>query len=229
MPLKSVFIDAGNTLLYEMPSRAAIYAEEAAAEGLELDAAATARRMRRAHQELPRELDGHFRYSEGWFRAYIARVFEELDGPRVEALTERLFARFADPATFRLFEGADELLSGLAARGLRVGVVSNWSDRLPGLLEGLGLAPRLDFALVSCLERCEKPEPEIFERALRRAGVAPEEALHAGDHPEKDVAGARRVGIEAVLVDHAGESPHVDAPRVRSLAELLALVEERAA
>jgi putative hydrolase of the HAD superfamily len=229
MPLKSVFIDAGNTLLYEMPSRAEIYAEAAAEQGLTLAEAVLRARMQSAHEELPRVVDGAFRYSDSWFRRYISRVFPELTGQGHEAIAARLFARFSDPATFRLFPFAAELLQGIRARGLRVGIVSNWSARLPGLLTGLKLAPHLDFVVVSCIERCEKPEPEIFQLALRRAGVAPHEALHAGDKLDKDVRGARAVGLEAVLVDHAGSEVEPGVPRVRDLHQLLLLVEERAA
>ena len=100
------------------------------------------------------------------------------------------------------------------------GVISNWSARLPRVLAALKLDELFDFVLCSAIERMEKPEPSIFRAALARSGVAPEEALHAGDHPEKDVAGARRLGIDAVLVDHAGNSSSGEAKVVRNLPEL---------
>src|SRR5207247_11299986 len=75
----------------------------------------------------------------------------------------------------------------------------------------LGLSRRVDFVLASAIERAEKPDREMFERALARAGARPEEALHAGDDLEKDVLGARRAGLSSVLVDHAGtHGPGVD-------------------
>ena len=65
MAIETVFLDVGGTLLREHPSRADIYAGAAAARGVEV----TARRMRelmhRTARGLPREVDGHFRYSEG--------------------------------------------------------------------------------------------------------------------------------------------------------------------
>lgn len=232
MALKGVFIDAGNTLLDEMPSRAALYAEAAGRAGLRVAPQEMARLMDAAHEELPREIGRAFRYSDEWFEAYMRRIFQHelgLSEARLRPLQDELFARFSDPASFRLYPGAHELLEGLSELGLRVGVLSNWGPRLPLLLEGLGVAERIDFVLVSCLERCEKPEREIFERALRRAELAPGEALHAGDHLERDVAGARRAGIEGVLVDHAGKHAQSAVPAVRSLTELLELVRERAA
>ena len=135
------------------------------------------------------------------------------------SLKRELFARFSDAGTFRIFPGALELLETAHEAGLALAVVSNWSQRLPLLLEHLGLANRLDVILCSAVERLEKPDPRIFERALERLGVAATSAVHAGNDPEKDCAGARAAGLRAVLVDHSGTMPDV-APRVTSLANL---------
>jgi putative hydrolase of the HAD superfamily len=179
--------------------------------------------MRRAHHELPQRVAGAFRYSDPWFEAYVERIYHHHLGlPRDElpGLLRGLFARFSDPATFRLYPGALHLLDAARARGLVVGVVSNWSARLPRLLDDLGVTRRVDFVLCSAIEELEKPDPAIFERALTRAGVAPGEALHAGDDLEKDVLGARRVGIRSVLVDHAGARRDLTHPRAGNLTEL---------
>jgi putative hydrolase of the HAD superfamily len=228
-PLAAVLLDAGGTLLREKRSRAALYAETARAAGLDTDEEAMREWMYRTHAELPRSLDGHFRYSRGWFEAFIERIFVGRLGLAPEGLpdvVEALFARFGNPATFTLLPGAPELVRDLAGRGLRVGVVSNWSPTLPGLLEGLGLARHLDFALVSACEGCEKPEPEIFERALARAGVPAAAALHAGDDLAKDVQGARAVGILPVLVGRAELPPDETCARVEDLWALARLIGE---
>jgi len=230
MSLQAVFIDAGNTLLYENPSRFEIYAQAARRRGFDLSTERMTELMRLAHRELPREIDGAFRYSETWFTSYIHRIFHEglgLSRSDVPAVQEELFARFAEPRTFVLFPGAVELLERLHGKRLAVGIVSNWSQRLPGILSGLGLAERVDFVLASAIERVEKPDLEMFARACARAGAEPSRALHAGDDPKKDVAGALAAGLSAVRVDHAGgpgagkrSDPATGAPIVGSLWEL---------
>lgn len=223
MSIKAVFIDVGNTLLYEKPSRFEIYAERARRRAVSLDETEMRGLMHRAHRELPVEIGGAYRYSDPWFGAYIERIFHDYLGvarEELEPIRAELFGQFAEPATFALFPGAIELLDGLRARGLKLGIVSNWSARLPSLLERLELARRVDFVLCSAIERLEKPDPQIFEKALRLAGVRADESLHAGDDFEKDVLGAQRVGIRAVLVDHARKADVRRAPRVASLAEL---------
>lgn len=224
MTIKAFFVDVGNTLVREVPSRFEIYAECARSHGVEVETLAMAALMRRAHAEIPQRVGGAFRYTDPWFVAYIERIFHHtlgLERAVLPELSRGLFARFSDSATFELHLGALEILDAARARGLTVGIISNWSARLPGLLHNLGVAERVDFVLCSAIEEMEKPDPEIFLRALELAGVRADEALHAGDDLEKDVLGARRVGIRAVLVDHAGDRAHLSYPRAGSLAELM--------
>lgn len=111
------------------------------------------------------------------------------------------------------------------AGGIALGVVSNSEGRLASVLDRVGLLTELPLVVDSHLEGVQKPDPEIFRRALVRLGPAfeatPERVVYAGDIPEVDVFGARAAGMQGVLVDAFGlyEDRH-DVPRVRSVAEL---------
>lgn len=230
MTIKTVFLDAGGTLLSERSSRAAIYAEVARELGRPVADETMRGILQRVAREMPRTVEGGFRYSEVWFAEVNARVFGRdlaLGDAAVACACERLFAHFAAHENFRAYPGAHELCASLRAVGLRVGVVSNWSERLEGLLSGLGLREHLDFVVVSAIERCEKPEREIFARALELADCAPAEALHAGNDVEHDARGARSAGLHAVLVDHTGEIDPGPFPGVHSLVELRAWIMEQ--
>ncbi|MDA1265479.1 MAG: HAD-IA family hydrolase, partial [Planctomycetota bacterium] len=163
-------------------------------------------------------VDGAFRYSDLWFRSYIAHVFAGLGlvGER-SGLERTLLGLFSDAANFEVFPDVRELLERAAA--MPVAVVSNWGERLEPLLEGLGLT--VDLAMSSALEEVEKPDPEIFHRALARLGVEPGRVLHIGDRADTDVAGARAAGIRAVLLDRSGRmSPPPGVRVVNGLAEV---------
>lgn len=235
MPLEAVFLDLGNTLVHERTARPALYAEEGARAGLEVDASEMGALMQRAHAALPRELAGAFRYSDEWFRAFQRRIFVDelgLAPARFEALSQRLFERFERADTFVLHPGARELLAALRARGLVLGLISNWSARLPRLLAALDLRSAFDFVLGSAEQRLEKPERALFELALRQAGVPPEHSLHAGDQLELDARGALAAGIAAVLVDHEGRlgsEARAVCPVVTSLPALRDLILSRTA
>jgi putative hydrolase of the HAD superfamily len=233
-PWSAVFLDVGGTLLREEPPRASIYAAAARARGLDVTDDAMLASMRRANHELPVVHEGAYRYSDRWFEAFIRNIFQAelgLDAARVADVTAELFARFESADTFRLYPGCIDLLDACRARGLVVGVISNWSARLPRLLAALGLAERLDHVLCSALEGCEKPDRALFQRALDKAGVAPAAALHAGDHPTNDGYGARAAGLDAVLVDHTGRLAGSEAARgfavVGGLSELARLILSR--
>jgi putative hydrolase of the HAD superfamily len=202
MRTRILFLDVGNTLLRERVSRHELYAACARAHGLEIDAGRMREAMVSAHRALPLVVDGAYRYGDAWFRRFIERIFcADLGLPRDElaAVQDRLFATFEDPSTFELAAGARELVDALRARGLRTGIVSNWSARLPRLLDRLGFGACFEPLVCSALVGFEKPDPRIFEFALERARVDASEALHAGDDERNDGAAAC-VGIHAILV-----------------------------
>jgi REG-2-like HAD superfamily hydrolase len=223
---RALLFDAGATLFRERSSRAAIYAEVARRHGLRFEEAAVAAAMQAVHAELPREIDGAFRYSRPWFERFIVEVFGKLGArPLPPELPAELFARWRSAATFRLFDDVVPTLDELGRRGLALAVLSNWSDTLPELLEGLGIAGRFRAVVVSSIERLEKPDPALFGRALARLGAAPEETLHVGDRPREDVEGAQSARIAAVLLDRDGAHPEFRGARIASLAELPRLLD----
>lgn len=102
-----------------------------------------------------------------------------------------------------LAAGAREAIATLRVRGLTLCVISN-SGRTPGrvlrhLLEREGLLDAFAALSFSDEVRYRKPHAEIFRATLARVGGRPEAALHVGDDPEADVAGARAAGMRAFL------------------------------
>jgi putative hydrolase of the HAD superfamily len=53
----------------------------------------------------------------------------------------------------------------------------------------------------------DKPARAVFDAALELAGCGPEHALHVGDSPTNDVAGAAAAGIRAVLLERGEARP----------------------
>lgn len=58
-----------------------------------------------------------------------------------------------------------------------------------------------DFAFLAEDIGAAKPHPDMFEAALARSGVAPEQVVHVGDDPDHDVRGALEAGMRAVWVN----------------------------
>src|SRR5207249_7146899 len=81
-----------------------------------------------------------------------------------------------------------------------------------------------DFILDSHVVGVEKPRPEIFHMALKRAGIEAREAVFVGDSYATDIAGARAAGLRGVLFDDVGVYDHsgdqLDCPRITALPQL---------
>ena len=92
----------------------------------------------------------------------------------------------------------------------------------------LGLADYFQFALCAEELGVGKPDPLPFREALRRAGVAPGEAVHVGDHPLDDIQGARAAGLRAIWYNPRGlawqgeAAPDAQISRLDQLPQLLA-------
>lgn len=99
----------------------------------------------------------------------------------------------------------DDVLPGLEAlHGMyMLGTLTNGSMRP----ERLGLEKYFDFIVMSVEHGgIEKPDPRIFEIAVREARCEPHELLHVGDHIEYDVRGANDAGVRSVWLNRKGES-----------------------
>ncbi len=151
---------------------------------------------------------------------------EELPAYVAQALPpQRLAAAMLAALRFSVYPDAAPALAGLRSRGLRLVVVSNWDVSLPEVLARAGLAELLDGVVTSAGVGAPKPDPAIFAVALALAGVAAHEAIHVGDSPTHDVAGARAAGIEPVLLRRAGtEAAHIGEPEGRPVAAQVATI-----
>jgi putative hydrolase of the HAD superfamily len=155
-------------------------------------------------------------YFENILRA--AGLLEDTLAPVIRAME----AAHAESNLWRVpLEGVFETLRGLRARRVRTAVVSNGDGRIRAKLASLGLAEHLEFVVDSFEEGIEKPDPEIFHRALGRLGVAAERAAYIGDIYSIDAVGARAAGLRAILIDSTGAYDAVDCPTIAGLPELL--------
>jgi putative hydrolase of the HAD superfamily len=124
-----------------------------------------------------------------------------------------------DSIVFDAYPDAGPALEGLRAKGMKLVVVSNWDCSLGRVLDRCGIAGMVDGVVTSAESGHRKPDPGIFTSALELAGCEPSEALHVGDTPEEDGAGARAAGIPVLLIDRDGEAGEGD--RIASLGEIV--------
>ena len=89
-----------------------------------------------------------------------------------------------------------------------------------------GLGRWFSFGYCSADVNASKPDPAMFVKALSRAGVAPQNAVHIGDNPVDDVEGAGRVGMRTIWLSRDDDSTPSDAATatVRSLRDIPAII-----
>jgi len=156
--------------------------------------------------------------SRDWWSSVVREAFvgagvsEAVVRAEMPLLFPTLYESFASTATWELLDASAGVVQQLARwraqlppGELTIGVISNFDDRLPALLNSLGLGRYFDFVLTSREHGDEKPCRSIFERASERAGLAtvdvsPRTCVHVGDTFGTDVLGASRAGWRAVFV-----------------------------
>ena len=199
------------------------------------DVTLTADELDRAHYEGIAALgqhaaSGHHGDGASIWHAYN-RAYVQVCGVaqcRHDEAVEVLLAEFRRGAMWtREVPGARQALRDLAACGVGLAVVSNADGTVEEQLRadelcqvGPGKGVPVGAVLDSTVVGVAKPDPAIFLLALERLAVSPDHAIHVGDTPSADVAGARAAGVRPVLVDPYVLHPDAACPRVPSLAAL---------
>jgi putative hydrolase of the HAD superfamily len=229
--IHAVLFDAVGTLILLREPVGATYARIAQQHGAVLPAArlddAFARVLAAAppnvHPGVP--LGEAAERERAWWRARVRETFRAADGTArfddFDACFAALWGHYAEAEAWRLAPGAREGLEALALLGLRLAVLSNFDQRLHGVLAGLGLDAYFASVTLPADAGAAKPERAIFAVALARLGVAAERALYVGDRPDEDLSGAARAGLLALDV--------ASLPDLRALPKAIDRLEEELA
>jgi HAD superfamily hydrolase (TIGR01549 family) len=120
-----------------------------------------------------------------------------------------------------LFDDVIPALTHLGELGLILGLISNVDRDITPLYQELGLSAWLQVVVTSQEVGFNKPRPEIFQEALKQAGVKPSEAIYVGDQYRIDVVGANKAGMQGILLDRGGFFEDIaDCPRIHSLTQV---------
>jgi HAD superfamily hydrolase (TIGR01549 family) len=170
--------------------------------------------------------------SETEFWEEFDRCRREQRGP----FTRRLVLRFLPPEDLeRVIDRGHELwdypqdslqpdvrptLEGLREK-YRVGLLANQERWIRDTLNRDGLSGFFDVWIISAEVGTEKPDPGIFQAAVKAAGVPAERCAMVGDRLDNDIVPARRVGMKGIWLLR-GEAP--DDPTSEQLAQADAAV-----
>jgi len=218
--IQAVTFDAGGTLIEPWPSVGHVYAEVAARHG----AGTISPELLNTRFKAAWRATNDFNYSRAGWAELVRLTFDGLIPPGQLTFFPQLYERFANADAWRIFDDVLPTLDALASREVRLGIISNWDERLHDLLRQLRLDRFFSVITVSCDVGFAKPSPAIFEHAATKLGVAPENILHVGDSHELDVLGARSAGFQAVRVRRGTGG---GAGEIQSLLDVVGLVSSK--
>lgn len=214
--IQAITFDVGGTLIDPWPSVGHVYAEVAAQHGIRgADPAVLNRRFAEAWRA-----KSDFDYSRAAWAEIVSKTFAVPMTSRQELdFFADLYERFADPEVWRVHEDVVPTLEKLRARGLKLGIISNWDERLRALLGKLKLDRFFEVVVVSSEFGQHKPAVAIFQHTLQQLRLPGEAVLHVGDSIVEDVEGSTGAGLRAVRLNRGGHDSRRG--EIRSLAELL--------
>lgn len=226
--IEIVFLDAGGTMLDPHPSFAELFATVCQENGRPISATHVRDVQERIAPHLV-ELVAEAGLDQGpslspeasrAFWSFTYRRFLDELGALDEELVGKLYQRFSDPSSYRLYDDVVPTLTKLTEAGYRLGVISNFDEWLEKMLIEMQIHHSFDVSVISGAEGVEKPDPAIYRLAVDRAGVTADASVHVGDSPALDIEPARHAGMNAVLIDRVGRYPDASGVRITSLKEL---------
>ena len=149
----------------------------------------------------------------------------------VAALAEQLSEDFLNLTTahFSLLEGAEELVRYLAKKYPLTVVTNGFIEVQYEKFDKSGLRDCFSHIVLSEEVGCQKPNPRIFEEALRMNGLQAEDVVMIGDSWNSDIKGAINAGIDQIWIkknkEPGAESPDTIAQTatyiVKSLSDVM--------
>jgi putative hydrolase of the HAD superfamily len=210
--IRAILFDAAGTLFFLTKTVGDHYAYVGREVGLDLDAQQLERAFHTAWQQMPQRpaIDGSRENDDkGWWRELVGRIFDQV-GPALSELDrdnffEVAYEHFAEPGVWELYPEVRGVLEQLRPH-FELAVISNFDGRLRFILQHLGISKYFAHVFISSELGTDKPDPQIFRRAVTIMHLNVNEVLHVGDDPERDWKAATAAGLSVFRLDRPQNS-----------------------
>lgn len=212
---KVIFLDAVGTLFGVEGSVGQAYAAIAQRCGVEADAEALNTSFFKHFKEAdPMAFPGAAptdvpAKEYAWWQAIAEKTFTEVGHfdqfEDFGAFFADLYAHFAGADPWVVYPDAYHSLERWRAKGIELGIISNFDSRLYTVLDSLALADFFTTVTISTEVGAAKPNPQIFAAALEKHDCDPADAWHVGDSYEDDYEGARAAGLRGIWLRRPAE------------------------
>ena len=232
--IKAIFFDLDGTLRHSVPSGGDVFTEYVISLGLHVNPEDRIRAMRWEHlywassTDLRDDLIAHSIDTENFWVEYSRRRLIALGTSPAMAveLSKKVSLHMSEaykPESI-IPDDVRRVLTELKQAGYFMAVLSNRDKPFQETLDSHGISEFFSFALAGGEVNSYKPDPGLFEHALKHAGLSAQEAVYVGDNYFADVVGSRRAGLRPVLLDPDMIFPEADCTTIRSFNELNSVI-----
>jgi HAD superfamily hydrolase (TIGR01549 family) len=234
--IKAVFFDLDGTLRHSVPAGGDVFTDYVRTLGMRITHEDRIRAMRWEHLYWANSVD---------LRDDLLAHSGETEKFWIEYSRRRLIALGASPALSREYApkvsahmGAeyrpesivpDEVRNALVRLkevGYRMAVLSNRNEPFQETLDTHRIGEFFEFSLAGGEVDSFKPDPGLFEHALKRADLTAQQAIYVGDNYFADVVGSRRAGLTPLLYDPLGIFPEADCTTIKTFDELNSVIKD---
>jgi putative hydrolase of the HAD superfamily len=210
--IKAIFFDAVGTLFRLTNTVGGHYAYVGGEVGLDLDAQNLERAFHTAWKQMPQRaaIDGPRENDDkDWWRELVNRVLEQVAPSLSEFDRDNFFEvayeHFAEAGVWELYPEVRGVLEQLQPH-FQLAVISNFDGRLRLVLQHLGIFKFFGHVFISSELGADKPDPEIYRRAVKLTNLKSNEVLHVGDDQERDWEAASAAGLSVFRLDRPKNS-----------------------
>ena len=224
MSVSYIWFDMGYTLVYMQ--RESTYQQALKKFGIDASLADLEREFHITDKQFMRNYPGVFLNERGvympWFLGILNyRLGIRLDVCKLDSVWHGIQKEVEN--YWLPFDGVHEVLQDFKKDSIGLGIISNWDDTARNVLNGAELAEYFDPIIISSEVHCKKPDAEIFELALKKAGVSADECIYVGDNYYDDAVGSRAVGMRALILNRFGKlgvEEIDDCPIIKHISEI---------
>ena len=144
-----------------------------------------------------------------WKRMWLTLIDFKLAD---ESLSRSLGIQFLEqlPEQKSLFPYTIEILTYLKEKKYRMHLVTNGFEKVQHYkIQHANLAQFFEQVITSEASNSLKPNKEIFEYAMNKAGAIASESIMIGDNLDADIQGGINAGMDTIFVNHLNVEPRI--------------------
>lgn len=160
---------------------------------------------------------GRLPHWSDWWSMLVHRTFQDvsdavIDPVHLQIIANKLIQLYETEECWTPTDNAIEFVNAMKDSGKLIGVITNSDPRTEIILKNLRF-PTFDFVISGYDAKLVKPDPRIFQLALKmaRQDVEPQEAMHIGNDLQLDYRAANDSNWTGVLIDEnlpKGDEPN---------------------